>query len=149
VLDDKLLRYKYLGAFDGAMNNLEAKYGWLAAPQAYVSLKHEGDKIIAFERAGLLFVFNLHPTKSFTDYRIGVDVAGTYGIVLSSDDKQFGGFENVKTTVEFKTTPEEWCNRKNYIQVAVSLTTISMMAKVFCRSTSHRVQCKCWRSSRE
>jgi hypothetical protein len=26
--------------------------------KAYVSLKHEGDKVIVFERAGLLFIFN-------------------------------------------------------------------------------------------
>jgi 1,4-alpha-glucan branching enzyme len=44
--------------------------------QAFVSWKHEGDKVIAFERAGLVFVFNFHPTKSFTDYKIGVQTAG-------------------------------------------------------------------------
>ena len=43
-----------------------------------MSLKHEGDKLIVFEKAGLVFVFNFHPTKSFTDYRIGVNVPGWY-----------------------------------------------------------------------
>ncbi|EEB88689.1 hypothetical protein MPER_13330, partial [Moniliophthora perniciosa FA553] len=32
VLDDELLRYKYLNEFDIAMNHAEAKYGWLEAP---------------------------------------------------------------------------------------------------------------------
>ena len=33
--------------------------------QAYVSLKHEGDKMLVFERAGLLFIFNCRSsTKS-------------------------------------------------------------------------------------
>jgi len=40
------------------MNHLEDKYKWLQAPQAYVSLKNESDKVIVFERAGLVFVFN-------------------------------------------------------------------------------------------
>ncbi|THH13796.1 hypothetical protein EW146_g6463 [Bondarzewia mesenterica] len=88
VVDDPLLRYKYLNAFDAAMNHLEARYGWLAAPQAYVSLKHEVDKVIVFERAGLLFVFNFHPTQSFTDYRVGIEEPGEYRIVLSSDEKK-------------------------------------------------------------
>ena len=118
MVDDKLLRYRYLNEFDKAMNHLEEKYGWLAAPQAYVSLKHEVDKVIVYERAGLLFVFNFHPTNSFIDYRIGVDVPGEYRIVLSSDDKQFGGFVNIDTTVTFKTTPLEWNNRKNWVQVS-------------------------------
>lgn len=71
LVDDDLLKYKFLNDFDRAMNTTEADYGWLEANPAYVSRKHEGDKIIAFERAGLVFVFNFHPDRSFTDYRIG------------------------------------------------------------------------------
>ena len=53
------------------MNTLEERYGWLSDPvPAFVSWKHEGDKIIAFERAGLLFVFNFHASKSFEDYKV-------------------------------------------------------------------------------
>lgn len=46
--------------------------------KAYVSRKHEDDKVIAFERAGLVFVFNFHVSKSFTDYKIGVHTPGKY-----------------------------------------------------------------------
>ncbi len=101
------------------MNQLEEQYGWLAAPQAYVSLQNEGDKTIVYERAGLLFVFNFHPTKSFTDYRIGVDVSGQYEIVLSSDEKKFGGFDNITLDVKFQTTPVRWNERANYTQVSL------------------------------
>jgi hypothetical protein len=40
----------------------------------YVSLQHEGDQMIVFERGGacLLFVFNFHPTNSYTDYKVCV-----------------------------------------------------------------------------
>ena len=31
IVDDPLLRYKYLNDFDKAMNNLEGTYGWLSA----------------------------------------------------------------------------------------------------------------------
>ena len=103
------------------MNHTEERYGWLAAEPAYVSLKHEVDKVIVYERAGLLFVFNFHPTNSFTDYRVGVDVPGTYKIVLSSDEKRFGGFDNISLDSKFITTPMEWNNRKNWIQVRPSL----------------------------
>ncbi len=33
LLDDELLRYRFLNNFDEVMQNLEKKYGWLAAPQ--------------------------------------------------------------------------------------------------------------------
>ena len=119
MVDDPLLRYRYLNAFDAAMNHLEAHYGWLAAPQAYVSLKHEGDKVIVFERAGLLFVFNFHPTESFTDYRVGVEEPGEYRVALTSDEKKFGGFENVDLGSKYFTTPMEWNGRKNWMQVSL------------------------------
>lgn len=38
--------------------------------QGYTSTKHEGDKIIVFDRAGCVFVFNFHPSKSFSDYKV-------------------------------------------------------------------------------
>ncbi|KAK3997102.1 alpha-glucan branching enzyme [Cladorrhinum sp. PSN332] len=95
LTEDPLLRYQYLNNFDRSMNQTEAKYGWLGAPQAYISLKHEGDKVIVFERAGAVFVFNFHPTQSFTDYRIGVDVSGKYKVVLNSDTKEHGGFNRI------------------------------------------------------
>lgn len=117
------------------MNHLADHYGWLEAPQvrrmaicnifvgshpwsqAYVSLKNETDKVVVYERAGLLFVFNFHPTKSFTDYRVGVDDAGEYGIILSSDEGKFGGFNNISLDGKFFTTPMEWNGRKNWLQV--------------------------------
>lgn len=53
------------------MNATEKKYGWLADPiPGFVSWKHEADKVIVFERARVLFVFNFHPSNSFTDYKV-------------------------------------------------------------------------------
>ncbi len=88
--------------------------------QAYISLKHEGDRVIVFERAGLLFVFNFHPTKSYDDYRVGVEEAGEYRVVLSSDEKRFGGWDRIDPDVKHFTTPLGWNNRKNWMQVSAA-----------------------------
>ncbi|KAK3487028.1 alpha-glucan branching enzyme [Neurospora crassa] len=104
LTEDGLLRYQYLNNFDRSMNLTEDKYGWLHAPQAYISLKHEGDKVIVFERAGLVFVFNFHPSNSYTDYRIGIEQAGTYRIVLDSDTKEHGGFNRLDPQTRFFTS---------------------------------------------
>lgn len=54
------------------MNQTEQKYGWLSiVDSGYVSWKHEDDKVVVFERAGCIFVFNFHHHKSFVDYRVG------------------------------------------------------------------------------
>ncbi|KZS97632.1 glycoside hydrolase [Sistotremastrum niveocremeum HHB9708] len=129
VVDDPLLRYKYLNEFDAAMNHLEAQYHWLSAPPAYVSLKNETDKVVVFERAGLLFIFNFHPTNSFADYRVGVEEAGEYKVVLSSDEKKFGGFDRVDLNGRYHTTPLEWNNRKNWLQVYIPTRCCLVLGK--------------------
>ncbi|KAL8982209.1 MAG: hypothetical protein Q9205_003203, partial [Flavoplaca limonia] len=121
--DDDLLRYKFLNEFDRKMQWTEAKYGWLHAPQAYISLKNESDKVIVFERAGLLWIFNFHPTQSFADYRVGVEHSGTYQIVLDTDDKAYGGFGRNAKGTRFFTTDFAWNGRKNFVQVYVPVRT--------------------------
>ena len=119
LTEDPLLRYQFLNNFDRSMNTCEAKYGWLHAPQAYISLKHEGDKVIVFERAGLVFVFNFHATNSYTDYRIGIEDAGTYRTVLDSDTKEHGGFCRLDDSTRFFTEPLEWNGRKNCTHIYI------------------------------
>ncbi|KAF8915344.1 glycoside hydrolase superfamily [Mucidula mucida] len=129
VVDDQILRYRYLNDFDSEMNNLDEKYTWLASPPAYVSLKHEVDKVIVYERAGLLFIFNFHPSQSFTDYRVGVEEPGEYKVVLSSDEPRFGGFDNIKLDGQYFTTPMEWNGRKNWLQVYIPTRTCLVLGK--------------------
>ena len=123
LTEDPLLRYKFLNEFDRGMQLAEQKYGWLSAAQAYISLKNESDKVLVFERAGLLWIFNFNGEKSFTDYRVGVDVPGTYRIVLDTDEKDFGGLgRNVKET-RFFTTDMSWNGRGNFVQVYIPTRT--------------------------
>jgi len=119
LVDDDLLRYKFLNRFDAAMNALESQYHWLKSPQAYVSRKHEDDKLVAFERANLLFIFNLHPNKSFTDYPIGTNIPGKYTIVLNTDSKVFGGDEHVLASSEYITSDAGFDGRRYSIQVYI------------------------------
>lgn len=128
LIDDDLLRYKMLNEFDAAMQHLDEKYEWLGSPQAYISLKHEGDKVIVFERAGLLFVFNFHATNSFTDYRVGVDRPGKYKIVLNTDRKEFGGWERIDESVHFFTTDMPWNGRANFTQIYLPCRTALVLA---------------------
>lgn len=128
VVDDSCLRYKYLNEWDRAMQIAESHHGWLSSPPAYVSLKHESDKIIAFERNGLLFVFNFHPTKSFTDYRIGTNTPGEYKIVLNTDSKKFLGHGRIDESSCYLSTKEPWCGRDNFIQVYIPNRTAIVLA---------------------
>lgn len=90
--DDPKLKYSYLADFDEAMTKVIA--GLREEPQHIVS--NDGDHVIAYMRDGYAFVFNFHPTKSYTDYGVSVP-DGDYKIILSSDDKAYGGFGNINT----------------------------------------------------
>jgi 1,4-alpha-glucan branching enzyme len=124
------LRYKFLLKFDNAMINLEHKEKFLESGSTYITLKHEGDKIIAFERGNLLFVFNFHTTKSFDNYSIGIEQPGCYKVVLSSDDEEFGGFNRIDKTVDHFTMPEPYQNRKNKIMLYIPCRTAMVLKRV-------------------
>lgn len=111
LVDDQMLRYRCLYTFDRDMNKLEERCGWLAAPAAYVTAKHEEDKVIAFERSNLLFVFNFHPYKSYTEYRVATNLSGKYKIVLDSDETQYGGHQRLDHNTDFFTEPFPYNNR--------------------------------------
>jgi len=103
LMKDPLLRYAHLKNWDKAMLALEQTYRWLASDQAYISLTHEADKVVVFERNGLVFAFNFHPVSSFSDYRIPVLRSGKYGIALDSDQSDFGGHCRLNPGSEFFT----------------------------------------------
>lgn len=119
LVEDHLLRYKFLNNFDRALNTTEEKYHWLPAPPGYVSWKHEDDKVIAFERAGLLFVVNLHPFRSFSDYRVGIDTPGKYKVVLDSDAEEFGGHKRIDRGVDALTFNEPYAGRRHSIKAYI------------------------------
>ncbi|ODV86287.1 glycoside hydrolase family 13 protein [[Candida] arabinofermentans NRRL YB-2248] len=131
LIHDDNLRYKLLYNFDKAMNETETKYVWMNCEPAYVSLKHDGDKVVVFERNNKLFIFNFHPTNSYTDYRVGIERAGTYRIILNSDRAEFGGHDRIdEAKSEFFTTPFGWNGRQNYIQVYLPSRTALVLSLV-------------------
>lgn len=105
LVDDDLLRYKFLNKFDAAMNKVEEEYKWLVNQQ-FVSKKHQDDKVVVFERGnkGLLWIFNFHSNKSFSDYSVGCNLSGKYKIVLDTDSVEFGGQGRLDHSTEFFTS---------------------------------------------
>ena len=90
LVDNPDLRYSQLNEFDRQLQRLEQQHGWLAAEQGHVFTKHEMDKVIVFERAGLLFCFNFHPNQSLPDYTVPVSRPGEYTVLLDTDWGEVG-----------------------------------------------------------
>lgn len=130
LVDSEVLRYKEMNAFDRAMQHLDKAFGFQNAPHQWVSRQDEGDKLIVVERGDLVFVFNFHPTNSYTDYRVGAYKPGKYKIVLSSDEEVFGGFSNVTAgaDVEFNTMEGDYDNRPHSFLVYSPSRTVVVYA---------------------
>ena len=106
LADNGFLRYELLGNFDKAMVNLIKENGVLKSPWTNCRRQHESDQILVYERAGLIFAFNFHPTNSQTGLFINAPEHGDYKVVLSTDDKQFGGFDRIDKETVYHT----WAN---------------------------------------
>jgi len=95
LLEQEDLKYRCLDAFDQDMIHTAVYHK--VFDQVYPDLKwlHEDDKVLAFERGGLLFVFNFSPVRDYTDYMIPVSRGTDYQVLFSSDDGRYGGFGRV------------------------------------------------------
>ena len=100
LADADYLKYHWLGDFDKAMLRFVKQTKVMKAAPAWLLEADEDNKTIVFERNNLVFVFNWGQ-KSLPDYKIHVKHTGDYKIIFSSDDKCFGGFENIDKNVVF------------------------------------------------
>ncbi|MGN0843469.1 MAG: alpha amylase C-terminal domain-containing protein [Kiritimatiellia bacterium] len=87
--DDPNLRFKPLADFDETMLAALAKGLKAAKPEQL--LANEPDKVLAFVRGDLMFVFNFHPTQSYSDYGVMVPPATKWKHLFDSDEERFGG----------------------------------------------------------
>jgi 1,4-alpha-glucan branching enzyme len=107
LMDNPLLRYHYLSDFDRAMIKTikEAKLlGTLFANQINCD---ENNKSLVYERAGLIFLFNFHPSGSIPGYEFTVPEAGNYKIILNTDSVKFGGRGRINEDMLYSTKYDE------------------------------------------
>ena len=129
LCDNKNLRYKYLYNWDVAMNKLDDVFNFISSPFQYVSLKHEDDKIVVFEKGDLLFVFNFHPNKSYENYKIGTKWGTRHKIVLDSDEFRFFGKGRLEYGHDhfFPIIKEGWNNRPNQFNLYIPSRTCMVL----------------------
>ena len=98
LVDNKELKYSELNNFDIAMVEVAKK---LKANQYHWVEVDQGRKLLSYIRDNYLFVFNLSPNTSYTDYEIAA-FNGKYKLVLSSDDAEFGGQDRVSAKAPYE-----------------------------------------------
>ena len=125
LVDNTTLKYQYLNEFDKAMLKFVKDNDIMNAEPAWMMNADEKNKTIVFERNNIIFVFNWG-TKSIPDYEINVRDTGDYKIIFSTDDKYFGGFDNIDKSVIF---PSE----RRDEQVFMKIYNVSRTATAYMR----------------
>lgn len=95
-------------------------------------LLHErsDNKMIAFERANLLFVFNFHHSRSYSDYHIEAP-PGKYQMILNSDDSQYGGHSRLKSDQYHFTIPNtSYSEPRHFISLYIPTRTALVLKSV-------------------
>jgi len=106
LADNPDLKYRLLAHFDRDMIDMARRFGLLGINRPHLVLEQGADRVLAFTRAGLLFAFNFHPTRSHTDYRFEVP-PGRYKIILDSDDSKYGGHGRLRKDQGHFAIPEK------------------------------------------
>ncbi|MBU1055701.1 MAG: alpha amylase C-terminal domain-containing protein [Proteobacteria bacterium] len=106
LVDDPLLKYHFLANYDRDMIALAKQFHILESSSPMMLYENTSDKIIAFRRAGLLFVFNFHPTSSYTNYCFDAP-PGTYQMIFDSDSPEYGGHNRLIPDHDHKTIRDQ------------------------------------------
>jgi 1,4-alpha-glucan branching enzyme len=129
LVDNENLKYRYLAGFDRDMIALTRGSRFLEASRMRQLYEHSDNKLIMFARAGCLFVFNFHPERSYTDFRINAP-AGSFDLALDSDAPEYGGHGRLTPHQRHFTMP--W--RDNPDEAFLSLYLPARSAQVLVRS---------------
>lgn len=127
LADDKNLKYHYLNDFDRDMIHFMVNEQANGLPGCFLISANDNDKILAFSRGDLVFVFNFHPTNSYTDYGVGVS-SGKYKVMLNSDKSSYGGFNRIDDTLLYYSQPTSPVNPNHQLLLYIP-SRVAMVLK--------------------
>lgn len=123
LVDNPDLRYHFLNDFDAGMIKLLKKNDILPDfSNTFLRSLHDDDKVLAFTRGNLTFIFNFNIEQSFVDYGVPVHEGGSYNIVLNTDAENFGGQGRIDESQPLST---EYCEETQQQRVKCYLPTRS------------------------
>lgn len=104
LADNPFLRYADLNRFDREMLAFTQQEALLGhSPQPLWIDDHR--KILAFRKKDLVFLFNFHPTDSYTGFALPTHVHGDFQVIFDTDDSRFGGWDRISHTERYTAAP--------------------------------------------
>jgi len=128
LVNDPDLCYQYLAKFDQAMIQLVKDNNLLLMGDPALTWTHYNDHVLGFSRGKFLFIFNFDPTRSYTDYSIPTP-AGTYNIILNTDDPLYGGLNRIDTKMNYITFKPGHDKNQNRLSLYLPARTALVLQK--------------------
>ncbi len=130
LVDDHELKYQVLAEFDKKIIFMARNYKILESSHINLLFEHNDDKILAFERAGLVFVFNFHPVQSWVDYSIPC-FSGKYCMLFDTDESKFGGFRRLKSDqIHFTISKTHENNKRDFLSLYIPSRTAIILKRL-------------------
>ena len=126
LADHPFLKYEYLQEFDQAMIKLLRGRHVLANPSHCLYID-EQLQVLVYERGGLIFALNFSPTNAYEGYWLTVPKAGKYRVILSTDEKQFGGMDRISE--EYVYTAQKQSDGSRKFQIYLPARTALCLKK--------------------
>ena len=130
LVHNNSLCYEYLYNFDKEMLKLVNDNNVLSAKDLENLWVEEHDKLIAYKKGNLVFLFNFNPTRSFESFEFPTSEAGSYKVIFSSDQSQFGGEDRVSQEIVYNTLNLENRANKTGIKIYSPNRTVLVLKKI-------------------
>ncbi|MEG1554653.1 MAG: alpha-amylase family glycosyl hydrolase [Rikenellaceae bacterium] len=91
LVDNDLLRYSQLFAFDRAMIEMVKREKLLSKGFASYAAIDNDIRVISFTHDDLLFVFNFNVFNDIVKHKVYMSRVGSYKLIITTDDDVFGG----------------------------------------------------------
>lgn len=101
LVDNHFLKYELLNSFDEDMIHMAKKYQFAIKAANHV-YDHNDDKVLAFTRGNLLFVFNFHQENSYASYEIPAQNMVQAKCIMSTDEVAYAGFGREDKSVVYQ-----------------------------------------------
>lgn len=130
LADDTSLKYEYLLNFDNAMIDFCKRDNIMGPGGMQVLYLDQPEKIIAYRKNNYIFLYNFHPTDSYEGFQLPIHQDGTYQVVFSSDDPEFGGYGRIDKDYKYVTEKLSQNDYSNGIKIYSPARTVMVLKKV-------------------
>ncbi len=103
LMDNQELLFSDLAKFDMDMISFVKHHQLMQAEDLFNLWIDEENNVLAYEKNGLIFLFNFNPAKSFPDFALPVLEHGLYQVIFNTDEPEYGGFGRIAMNYVYHT----------------------------------------------